>query len=49
LPAWTDTTRGRGSPAFPITAPVDLELLRIRQFGNGNVLLTYQRAAPTAA
>jgi len=35
---------GGGSPAFPVAAPVSLELLATRQFGNGNVLLTYRPA-----
>jgi dihydrofolate reductase len=40
---------GSGSPAFPITAPVSLELLRSRQFGNGNMLLVYRPETATPA
>jgi dihydrofolate reductase len=39
---------GTGSPAFPITDRISLELLRTRPFGNGNVLLTYRPVAPQA-
>jgi dihydrofolate reductase len=33
---------GSGIPAFPIAAQASLELLQSRQFGNGNMLLSYR-------
>ena len=34
---------GKGTPLFQnITVPIKLELLKVRTFGNGNVLLCYQ-------
>jgi riboflavin biosynthesis pyrimidine reductase len=33
---------GRGHPVLATAASTKLELLRIRQFGSGNVLLTYR-------
>jgi dihydrofolate reductase len=32
---------GSGIPAFPVAAQVSMELAQSRQFGNGNMLLTY--------
>jgi dihydrofolate reductase len=36
---------GAGHPAFPVSGQVSMDLLQSRQFGNGNVLLTYQPAS----
>lgn len=36
---------GSGIPAFPVTAQVSMELAQSRQFGNGNMLLTYRPQA----
>jgi dihydrofolate reductase len=36
------TVTGRGAPAFPVSRQVSLELLRSRQFHNGNMLLVYR-------
>jgi dihydrofolate reductase len=36
------TSLGRGKPAMPSDAPVDLELIDERRFGNGVVLLRYR-------
>lgn len=36
------TSLGRGKPAMPSDAPVDLELVDERRFGNGVVLLRYR-------
>jgi hypothetical protein len=33
---------GSGHPAFPVTGPIGLTLLRTRSFGNGNTLLAYR-------
>jgi hypothetical protein len=36
---------GAGIPAFPVAGMTDLNLVQSRQFGNGNMLLSY-RIAP---
>ena len=36
---------GSGIPAFPVAAQVSMELAQSRQFGNGNMLLTYRPQA----
>jgi dihydrofolate reductase len=41
---------GGGNPAFPVSGQVSMELLRSRQFSNGNMLLVYRpHASGTAA
>ena len=40
---------GSGIPAFPVGAQVSMELAQSRQFGNGNMLLTYRPQATANA